>query len=220
MYCIKCIINLCILFIFSDGKEVAVVYFRNGYMPQNYTSAEVWIKTFNVCSIVEAVDVKSCLGYFDKQSFLVISLFISFISHPMQSEFGCVFHLTTSIATLMMFLMPCKRYVGYVQYVDKFLRFGYKCICSFILQSWDVRLMMEKSLAVKCPDITTHLAGTKKVQQELARPGVLERFFPDQLDVVAQIRATFAGLYTLDMVRKHLSTLHPQYLCMYMCMWG
>lgn len=91
--------------LFVDGKEVAVVYFRNGYMPQNYTSAE----------------------------------------------------------------------------------------------SWDVRLMMERSLAVKCPDITTHLAGTKKVQQELARPGVLERFFPDQLDVVAQIRATFAGLYTLDM---------------------
>ncbi|XP_076131970.1 glutathione synthetase [Alosa pseudoharengus] len=90
--------------LFVDGKEVAVVYFRNGYMPQNYTSP----------------------------------------------------------------------------------------------QSWDVRLMMERSLAVKCPDIGTHLAGTKKVQQELARPGVLERFFPDQPDVVAQIRATFAGLYTLD----------------------
>uniref|UniRef100_A0AAQ6ALA1 Glutathione synthetase n=1 Tax=Amphiprion ocellaris TaxID=80972 RepID=A0AAQ6ALA1_AMPOC len=45
----------------------------------------------------------------------------------------------------------------------------------------------------------THLAGTKKVQQVLARPGVLERFFPGQPQVVEQIRATFAGLYTLDM---------------------
>jgi len=62
--------------------------------------------------------------------------------------------------------------------------------------------MMERSLAVKCPDISTHLAGTKKVQQVLARPGVLEKFFPDQPQVVEQIRATFAGLYTLDMVRK------------------
>ncbi|XP_074508344.1 glutathione synthetase-like [Sebastes fasciatus] len=58
---------------------------------------------------------------------------------------------------------------------------------------------MERSLAVKCPDISTHLAGTKKVQQVLARPGVLERFLPDQPQVVEQIRATFAGLYTLDM---------------------
>lgn len=91
--------------LFVDGQEVAVVYFRNGYMPQNYVSE----------------------------------------------------------------------------------------------QSWDTRLMMERSRAVKCPDISTHLAGTKKVQQVLARPGVLERFFPDQPQVVEQIRATFAGLYTLDM---------------------
>ncbi|KAM4563030.1 glutathione synthetase isoform 1-T3 [Odontesthes bonariensis] len=91
--------------LFVDGKEVAVVYFRNGYMPQNYVSE----------------------------------------------------------------------------------------------QCWEARLMMECSLAVKCPDISTHLAGTKKVQQVLARPGVLEKFFPDQPEVVEQIRATFAGLYTLDM---------------------
>uniref|UniRef100_A0A672ZNI8 Glutathione synthetase n=1 Tax=Sphaeramia orbicularis TaxID=375764 RepID=A0A672ZNI8_9TELE len=45
----------------------------------------------------------------------------------------------------------------------------------------------------------THLAGTKKVQQVLARPGVLEKFFPDQPQAVELIRATFAGLYTLDM---------------------
>uniref|UniRef100_A0A7N6BH03 Glutathione synthetase n=1 Tax=Anabas testudineus TaxID=64144 RepID=A0A7N6BH03_ANATE len=91
--------------LFSDGREVAVVYFRNGYMPQNYVSE----------------------------------------------------------------------------------------------QSWDARLLMERSRAVKCPDISTHLAGTKKVQQVLARPGVLEKFFPDQPQVVEQIRATFAGLYTLDL---------------------
>uniref|UniRef100_A0AAY5K4U6 Glutathione synthetase n=1 Tax=Esox lucius TaxID=8010 RepID=A0AAY5K4U6_ESOLU len=90
--------------LFVDGREVAIVYFRNGYMPQNYTE-----------------------------------------------------------------------------------------------QNWEARLMIERSLAVKCPDISTHLAGTKKVQQELCRPGVLERFFPGEPDVVEQIRATFAGLYTLDM---------------------
>ncbi|XP_070766736.1 glutathione synthetase [Enoplosus armatus] len=91
--------------LFVDGQEVAVVYFRNGYMPQNYVSE----------------------------------------------------------------------------------------------QTWDARLLMERSLAIKCPDISTHLAGTKKVQQMLTRPGVLEKFFPDQPQIVEQIRATFAGLYTLDM---------------------
>jgi len=64
---------------------------------------------------------------------------------------------------------------------------------------------MERSLAIKCPDIGTQLAGTKKVQQVLARPGVLERFFPDQPQVVQQIRDTFTGLYTLDQVRAEAS---------------
>ncbi|KAI5612498.1 glutathione synthetase isoform X1, partial [Silurus asotus] len=91
--------------LFIDGKEIAVVYFRNGYMPQNYRSE----------------------------------------------------------------------------------------------QSWEARLMIERSCAAKCPDISTHLVGTKKVQQELARPGVLESFFPDEPETVTQIRATFAGLYSLDM---------------------
>ncbi|XP_019209938.1 glutathione synthetase-like [Oreochromis niloticus] len=62
-------------------------------------------------------------------------------------------------------------------------------------QSWDARLLMERCRAVKSPDISAHLAGTKKVQQVLARPGVLERFFPDQPQAVQQIRATFADLY-------------------------
>ncbi|KAK7884764.1 hypothetical protein WMY93_027887 [Mugilogobius chulae] len=66
-------------------------------------------------------------------------------------------------------------------------------------QDWDTRLMLERSCAIKCPDIATHLTGTKKVQQVLARPGVLEQFFPNEPQVVEQIRATFAGLYPLDM---------------------
>lgn len=65
--------------------------------------------------------------------------------------------------------------------------------------------MMERSCAVKCPNISTHLTGTKKVQQELARPGVLESFFPDEPETVTQIRATFTGLYTLDMVGYQLA---------------
>uniref|UniRef100_A0A671UI33 Glutathione synthetase n=1 Tax=Sparus aurata TaxID=8175 RepID=A0A671UI33_SPAAU len=78
------------------------------------------------------------------------------------------------------------------------------CVCiyfysceTFSLMFWEIGFI--RSLAVKLPDIGTQLAGTKKVQQVLSKPGVLEKFFPDQPRVVERIRATFAGLYTLDM---------------------
>ncbi|XP_069077165.1 glutathione synthetase-like [Pleurodeles waltl] len=65
-------------------------------------------------------------------------------------------------------------------------------------QGWEARLLMERAKAIKCPDVATQLAGTKKVQQELSRPGALERFLPGDPEAVARIRATFAGLYSLD----------------------
>ncbi|KAG8649689.1 hypothetical protein MANES_08G123500v8 [Manihot esculenta] len=62
---------------------------------------------------------------------------------------------------------------------------------------WRARLLMEQSLAVKCPSISYHLAGTKKIQQELAQPNVLERFLDDKEDI-AKLRKCFAGLWSLD----------------------
>ncbi|KAJ0253803.1 Glutathione synthetase [Hirschfeldia incana] len=62
---------------------------------------------------------------------------------------------------------------------------------------WNARLLIEQSSAVKCPSIAYHLAGTKKIQQELAKPGVLERFM-DNKDDVAKLRECFAGLWSLD----------------------
>ncbi|XP_019806361.1 glutathione synthetase isoform X3 [Tursiops truncatus] len=69
----------------------------------------------------------------------------------------------------------------------------------YSLQNWGARLLLERSCAVKCPDIATQLAGTKKVQQELSRSGMLEVLLPGQPEAVARLRATFAGLYSLDM---------------------
>ncbi|XP_067163818.1 glutathione synthetase isoform X1 [Apteryx mantelli] len=71
---------------------------------------------------------------------------------------------------------------------------------NYDLQNWEARLLLERSRAVKCPDIATQLAGTKKVQQELSRPGTLERLLPGHVESIARIRATFAGLYSLDLV--------------------
>lgn len=41
---------------------------------------------------------------------------------------------------------------------------------------WQAREVIERSNAAKCPTVAYQLAGAKKVQQDLARPGVLERF--------------------------------------------
>ncbi|XVE86439.1 hypothetical protein DITRI_Ditri18aG0034300 [Diplodiscus trichospermus] len=62
---------------------------------------------------------------------------------------------------------------------------------------WRGRLLMEQSSAIKCPSISYHLAGTKKIQQELAKPNVLERFLQNKEDI-AKLRKCFAGLWSLD----------------------
>jgi glutathione synthetase len=66
-------------------------------------------------------------------------------------------------------------------------------------EDWIARLHLEKSRAIKCPSILTHLAGCKKVQQVLATPHSphLKRFLPDA-DVAARVLATFAPIYPLD----------------------
>lgn len=62
---------------------------------------------------------------------------------------------------------------------------------------WQARLKIERSKAVKCPNIAYHLSGTKKIQQMLAVPGNLERFIKDQ-EKVKFIRSSFTGLYAFD----------------------
>ncbi|KAJ8672684.1 hypothetical protein QAD02_003944 [Eretmocerus hayati] len=65
-------------------------------------------------------------------------------------------------------------------------------------KEWKVRLLIERSRAIKCPSIQYQLAGTKKVQQQLAVPGILERFFSDQRKI-KKITGIFVGLYSLDL---------------------
>ncbi|KAJ8772032.1 hypothetical protein K2173_027209 [Erythroxylum novogranatense] len=62
---------------------------------------------------------------------------------------------------------------------------------------WRARLLLEQSSAIKCPSISYHLAGTKKIQQELAKPNVLERFLENK-EEIAKLRKCFAGLWSLD----------------------
>jgi hypothetical protein len=57
--------------------------------------------------------------------------------------------------------------------------------------------LIEQSCAVKCPSISYHLVGTKKIQQELAKPDVLERFLENK-EEIAKLPKCFAGLWSLD----------------------
>ncbi|XP_059177237.1 glutathione synthetase-like [Physella acuta] len=93
-----------------------------------------------------------------------------------------------------------------------YLRDGYTAENYKTNKEWEGRLLVELSKCIKCPSIQYQLVGAKKIQQELAQPGVLEKFIPDP-HVVKIIRATFADLYTLDFVpegdeavKKALST--------------
>ncbi|KAL1304485.1 hypothetical protein AAFC00_003475 [Neodothiora populina] len=64
---------------------------------------------------------------------------------------------------------------------------------------WDSRLHIERSSAIKCPSILTHLAGSKKVQQVLATPHSphLARFLQDK-EQAAAVHKTFAPIYPMD----------------------
>ncbi|XP_022818198.1 glutathione synthetase-like isoform X2 [Spodoptera litura] len=64
-------------------------------------------------------------------------------------------------------------------------------------REWDARLRVERSTAIKCPSIQYQLAGTKKVQQALASPGVLEKFMGSGPST-SRVRDIFTGLYSLD----------------------
>lgn len=77
-----------------------------------------------------------------------------------------------------------------------YFRAGYTPGC-YNDAAWEARLLIEKSVAVKCPTVAEQLIGTKKVQQIFALPGMVEKFIKNG-EAVKRIRRTFAGLYTLD----------------------
>ncbi|KAG8902836.1 hypothetical protein FRB99_004032 [Tulasnella sp. 403] len=72
-------------------------------------------------------------------------------------------------------------------------------------QHYEMRFLLERSRAIKCPTIPLQLAGTKKVQQVLTNPGVLESFLQDTPkwgdaekftdDDLAELRATWMDMW-------------------------
>ncbi|KAF7637754.1 Glutathione synthetase [Meloidogyne graminicola] len=65
-------------------------------------------------------------------------------------------------------------------------------------KEWQIRFDMERSKTILSPNIRLSLSGTKKIQQVLAKPGVIERFLPGQTEKIALLRSTFTGLWGLE----------------------
>ncbi|KAL9093342.1 MAG: hypothetical protein Q9165_004083 [Trypethelium subeluteriae] len=80
-----------------------------------------------------------------------------------------------------------------------YFRAGYSPSDYITPNAWTARLHLERSAAIKCPSILTHLAGSKKVQQVLATPSSphLSRFLASPA-TRARILNTFAPIYPLD----------------------
>ena len=83
-----------------------------------------------------------------------------------------------------------------------YFRAGYSPTEYTSSESWKARLHLERSAAIKCPSILTHLAGSKKIQQILATPSspYLSHFLSSTSSAtyIDRIRATFAAIYPLD----------------------
>ncbi|KMQ97831.1 glutathione synthetase [Lasius niger] len=95
-----------------------------------------------------------------------------------------------------------------------YYRCGYEPGQYHTKKEWNARLLIERSLAIKCPSIQYHLAGTKKVQQTLAKPGMVARFLKDE-NMVTKVKEIFTGLYPLDFdehgnVAVEMGILDPQ----------
>ncbi|GFS06304.1 glutathione synthetase [Elysia marginata] len=91
-----------------------------------------------------------------------------------------------------------KLFIGEEEVAVVYMRDGYDPDQYASDKEWNGRLTIEMSAAIKCPCIQYQLMGSKKVQQELARPGVLEKFISSRHSI-DMLRATFADLYSLDL---------------------
>ncbi|KAH0563249.1 hypothetical protein GP486_002182 [Trichoglossum hirsutum] len=65
--------------------------------------------------------------------------------------------------------------------------------------AWLARHHLERSAAIKCPSVLTHLAGSKKIQQVLATPNSLHisSFLRDHA-AAQRVQNTFTNIYPLD----------------------
>lgn len=77
-----------------------------------------------------------------------------------------------------------------------YFRFGYDPSNYNFEKAWDLRLLLERSRAIKCPSINFHLSGAKKFQQVLDEPIKLERYL--EYDEARKVGNKFCRFWALD----------------------
>ncbi|TFL02602.1 glutathione synthase [Pterulicium gracile] len=73
--------------------------------------------------------------------------------------------------------------------------------------AYELRFLLERSRAIKCPSIPLQLAGGKKVQQVLCQPGILERFLTPadastssfSQEDISELRASWMYMWGMDL---------------------
>ncbi|KAJ3135794.1 hypothetical protein HK100_002287 [Physocladia obscura] len=86
---------------------------------------------------------------------------------------------------------------GNIEVAVAYFRAGYAPTDYPTEKEWDSRLLIERSHAIKCPNVAYHLVGSKKIQQILANPNILEKFVPHKPHANL-LRSSFTGLFPLD----------------------
>jgi hypothetical protein len=69
----------------------------------------------------------------------------------------------------------------------------------FLSKEWGARLLIERSRAIKCPNIYVHLSGAKIVQQALGEPKALDKFIKEK-SLIEKIKATFVDIHSINVI--------------------
>jgi glutathione synthase len=80
-----------------------------------------------------------------------------------------------------------------------YLRAGYDPTEYTHPDAWTARQHLEKSAAIKCPSVLTHLAGAKKIQQVLTTPSSSHlSHFLSSPTAIQKVQNTFTNIFPLD----------------------
>lgn len=85
---------------------------------------------------------------------------------------------------------------SYIEISTVYFRAGYTPSDYPTSKHFETRFTIERSRAIKCPTIPLQLAGGKKVQEFLSRPGVVEQFV-DEANA-KELRSTWMRMWSLD----------------------
>ncbi|QPG73142.1 hypothetical protein FOA43_000448 [Brettanomyces nanus] len=77
-----------------------------------------------------------------------------------------------------------------------YYRSGYSPHDFEVKEAWDCRVLLETTLAIKCPSLLAQLSGAKKIQQLLTDESILAKFY-DKQDK-SELHSTFCKIYPLD----------------------